>query len=63
MKLNWKSWSWLRVIRLILGVSFVGQALDSQEWIFLPIGLFLLYQVLTNVGCSSCETDQCTISE
>lgn len=63
MKFNWKSWSWLRIVRLVLGVSFVGQALDTKEWYLLPIGLFLLYQVVTNVGCSSCETDQCSIPE
>jgi len=63
MKFNWKSWSWLRVVRLVLGVSFVGQAVDTREWILLPVGVFLLYQVLTNVGCLSCESDQCTVSE
>ncbi|MCT4582176.1 MAG: hypothetical protein N4A35_12260 [Flavobacteriales bacterium] len=63
MKLNWKSWGWLRVVRLILGVSFVGQAIDTKEWFLLPIGLFLLYQVYTNAGCASCETDQCSIPE
>ena len=63
MKFNWKNWSWLRVVRLIIGVSCVGQAIDAREWLLLPVGLFFLYQVFINVGCSSCETDQCEISE
>lgn len=60
---NLTDWSLLRVVRLVVGISLIGQGADSKEWILIPIGLFFLYQVLFNVGCSSCQTDECSISE
>jgi len=47
----------LRIVRFVLGVSFIGEAIASEQWLLLVLGGFFLYQGIMNVGCSSgaCE--------
>lgn len=55
--------SLLRIIRIVLGISFIGEAVANKQWLFLFIGGFLLYQGIMDVGCASCATDSCEILE
>ncbi|BDD03778.1 hypothetical protein AUTU_12610 [Aureibacter tunicatorum] len=53
------SWNWMRALRLIIGVSFIGEAFrDSGQWAFGVLGALLLWQALANKGCEggSCNS-------
>ena len=52
----------LRIVRFVLGVSFVGEAIASRQWLLLILGGFFLYQSVMNVGCAACEED-CQLTE
>ena len=47
----------LRIVRFLLGISFVGEAIASKQWLLLILGGFFLYQSVMNVGCVTCEED------
>jgi len=51
--------NWLRIIRLVLGISFIGEAIADKQWLFLLPGFILTYQSIINVGCSTCEEEVC----
>lgn len=55
--------NWLRIIRLVLGISFIGEAVADKQWLFLFPGIILTYQGIINAGCASCEDDSCAINE
>ena len=52
----------LRIVRFVLGISFVGEAIASKQWLLLILGGFFLYQSVMNVGCAACEED-CQFAE
>ena len=52
----------LRIVRFVLGISFVGEAIASRQWLLLILGGFFLYQSVMNVGCAACEKD-CQLTE
>ena len=52
----------LRMVRFGLGISFVGEAIASRQWLLLILGGFFLYQSGMNVGCAACEED-CQFAE
>lgn len=52
----------LRIVRFVLGISFVGEAIASEQWLLLVLGGFFLYQSVMNVGCAACEED-CQLAE
>ena len=58
-----RSFSFLRILRIVIGVSFIGEAIAHKQWLFLFLGGFLLYQGVMNVGCTSCVNDVCEVSE
>ena len=47
---------------MLLGISFVGEAIASKQWLLLILGGFFLYQSVMNVGCAACEED-CQLTE
>ena len=47
----------LRIVRFLLGISFVGEAIASKQWLILILGGFFLYQSAMNVGCAAFEED------
>lgn len=55
--------NWLRIIRLVLGISFIGEAIANKQWLFLFPGAILTYQGIINAGCASCDTDSCPTNE
>jgi len=52
----------LRMVRFVLGISFVGEAIASRQWLLLILGGFFLYQSVMNFGCAACEKD-CQLTE
>jgi hypothetical protein len=44
-------WHLARWIRLALGGIMLVQAIDTHEYFFGAIAVFLLYQAFTNTGC------------
>jgi len=52
----------LRIVRFLLGISFVGEAIASKQWLLLILGGFFLYQSVMNVGCAAYEED-CQLAE
>jgi len=62
-KIKLPNLSLLRIVRLVLGVSFIGEAIASEQWLLLVLGGFFLYQGLMNVGCASCDGGVCEIPE
>ena len=48
----------LRIVRFVLGISFVGEAIASKQWLLLILGGFFLYQSVMNVGCAAYEEDR-----
>lgn len=54
------NWHWMRVIRLILGISIIVQGASMHKWIFMIIGILFAALALLNIGCcgtSSCPTN------
>jgi len=57
--MNLKNWSLIRLIRTILVVFITFQALETETWWMLIISAYLLYQVITNQSCKTCDTCSC----
>tara|TARA_B110000285_G_scaffold76590_1_gene88237 strand:- start:394 stop:579 length:186 start_codon:yes stop_codon:yes gene_type:complete len=53
LKIQLPNLTFLRIARFVLGISFVGEAIASKQWLLLILGGFFLYQSVINVGCSS----------
>lgn len=51
-------WNLVRMIRLALGIAFMGDAWYMASELVGLMGVFLVYQALFNLGCSSsfCST-------
>ena len=54
-KIQLPNLTFLRIVRFVLGISFVGEAIASKQWLLLILGGFFLYQSVMNVGCAACE--------
>ena len=44
-------WNFMRIIRLVLGIMLVVQAIQQQFWAAGLLGGLLLFQAMTNTGC------------
>lgn len=51
-------WDWLRILRLIIGVSVVFQAIVMQSWLLVAAGVLLASMAVLNMGCgvNGCTT-------
>ncbi len=47
----------MRVIRFVLGLFIVIQSIQTQEWLFLLMGIGLTLLPVFNIGC--CGTSGC----
>jgi hypothetical protein len=54
-----KGWHLMRWLRLGLGTYIILHAIQLHEIFAGILGMFLLYQAITNVGC--CGINNCTI--
>lgn len=54
------SWSWIRIIRLVVGGIALAQGIVTHNNILSAIGALLLFQGVLNVGCcgSTCAIPQ-----
>jgi hypothetical protein len=57
MKKYFLSWNYMRIIRFALGLFIVIQSIQTQEWLFLFMGIGLTLLPVFNVGC--CSTSAC----
>jgi len=56
-------WGLMRILRLALALWLFYDAYHQQNWWMAVFGVFILYQVIENVQCTSCEqTGSCDIS-
>ncbi len=59
MKLN--RWNFIRVIRLLLGVSILIQGFYTMEVAFILLGIVFTAMPILNIGC--CATGSCEIQQ
>ncbi|HNP98357.1 MAG TPA: hypothetical protein PKK99_04850 [Bacteroidia bacterium] len=51
------TWNFVRVLRLILGITLLVQTIQNKDLFSGVIGGFLLFQAITNTGC--CGVSNC----
>lgn len=52
-------WSFMRLLRLGLGLYVGVQAIQFQDWLAGLVSIFFLYQAITNTGC--CGASGCAV--
>jgi hypothetical protein len=50
-------WNFLRLMRLLLGIAILVQAIISKDWLFGLVGIFFTTLPLLNIGC--CGVNGC----
>lgn len=55
------NWTFMRVVRVLLGIFVIGQGIASKQWIFVALGAVFTLMPLFNVGC--CANNNCTIAQ
>ncbi|ERJ61239.1 hypothetical protein [Sphingobacterium paucimobilis] len=48
-----RNWSFMRIFRIALGLIVAAQGWDSNEWIFIVLGLIFAVISFLNLGCSA----------
>jgi hypothetical protein len=61
LKIDFKNWSFIRGLRLVMMMFITFQAIESQNWWMLLLSAVLFYQVVINPACGSCQTGACEI--
>lgn len=59
MKAYLKTWNFMRVLRLVLGIFIIVQGVQAKEWLFVALGGLFSLMPLLNIGCcgvSGCNT-------
>lgn len=51
-------WDFVRILRLILGIVIIIQAIGMREWVLGMAGLLFAGMALANIGC--CGVNGCT---
>jgi hypothetical protein len=46
-----KDWNFFRIIRLVLGIAALGQAIILGEWLLAIAGALIAGMALVNIGC------------
>lgn len=60
MKNYFSNWSFIRLLRLILGIIIFAQGIDANQWLIILLGAFFTILALTNSGCGM--TGSCGIT-
>ncbi|MCE2963582.1 MAG: hypothetical protein ACK4WA_09405 [Chitinophagales bacterium] len=55
-------WSFMRVIRLLMGVFLIAQGVYAHQWMAVFLGLGFSLLPILNLGCG-CEGSSCTINK
>ena len=60
MKNYFRNWNIIRLLRLLVGIFVMIQAVISGEWVFIFLGGLFALMPLMNVGCgaSGCQIPQ-----
>lgn len=63
MKNYFKNWSFIRLLRLSMGIFVMVQGVKSEQWLFVILGGLFSLMPLLNIGC--CRTSGCntTVSQ
>ena len=59
MKSYLKTWNFMRVLRLALGIFIIVQCIMAKEWLLAGLGVLFSLMPLMNIGCcgaSGCNT-------
>ena len=54
------NWNFMRVLRLVIGIAILGQAVVAKDALFGIAGLFFATMAIFNAGC--CGTGSCYAS-
>ncbi len=54
-----KNWNLVRVLRLVMGIFLVIEAIKSGMWILVAVGAVFVVMPLLNTGC--CATGNCSV--
>ena len=63
LNLKLQNFNLLRMVRFVLGISFIGEAIGSKQQLLLVLGGFFLYQSVINVGCAASEEEVYELTE
>lgn len=55
-----KNWSFVRLLRLVMGIVLVVEAVKSGMWFLVAVGAVFVAMPLLNIGC--CATGNCSVS-
>ncbi|MBN9299138.1 hypothetical protein CMU40_02175 [Elizabethkingia anophelis] len=58
MKKHFENWSFMRVLRLALGILIIVQSVIAKDWLFMGAGILFSLMPILNIGC--CGTSGCT---
>ena len=53
-------WDFVRILRLVIGVTVIGQAFIMQEWLLGIGGAMLTTMAVLNIGC--CGSQGCAVN-
>lgn len=59
MKAYLKTWDFMRVLRLAMGIFIIVQGISAKEWLLAGLGGLFSLMPLMNIGCcgaSGCNT-------
>jgi len=59
MKNYLKTWDFMRVLRLALGIFIIVQGVVARDWLFIGAGVLFSLMTIMNIGCcgaSGCNT-------
>jgi hypothetical protein len=56
---KFRSWNFLRILRLAMGTFLVIEAAKSGMWLLVFVGVVFVAMPLLNIGC--CATGNCSI--
>lgn len=61
MKNLLSNWNFMRIVRLVLGVSIMIQSMLIHEWMFVGLGALFSLMAVLNVGC--CVAGNCRMPD
>lgn len=63
MKAYLKTWNFMRVLRLALGIFIIVQGIMAKEWLLAGLGGLFSLMPLMNIGCCGASGCNTTISK
>jgi len=56
---TFKSWNFLRILRLAMGIFLIVEAVKSGMWFLIFVGVIFVAMPLFNIGC--CAAGNCSL--